>query len=329
MTLDVTPHPWQQQLKTMIKTAVDLFDALRLPQAALAQAQAAERLFPVRATHSYLNRIEKGNLSDPLLLQILPLGAECTTTPDFTTDPLAEKEFNPLPGLLHKYTNRVLITLGACAIHCRYCFRRHFDYDANTPSRDKFEAYAAYIHAHPTINEVILSGGDPLMASDIFLHSLITLLEAIPHIKTLRFHSRLPIVLPARLTPDLLKLFNNTRLNIVLVTHANHPNEINTEVTEGLAPFKGHATLLNQSVILKGINDTASTLHALHQKLFDAGVLPYYLHLQDKVQGTGHFMVTDDAAIALYQDLHAMSSGYCLPKLVREIPGAPGKVMVC
>ncbi len=326
--LEHAVQSWQSQLKNMIKTPQALFEALNLPEALLPAAELAAKQFPVRATASYLARIKLGDIHDPLLKQILPLGKELQITPGYVHDALAEKKFNPLPGVLHKYPNRILLLLGSCAIHCRYCFRRAFPYDENTPGRAGFEQYHQYIVTHPEINEVILSGGDPLLTPDHLLEELIQLLASIPHLSTIRLHTRLPIVLPARLTENLLEALTGTRLQCVMVTHTNHPNEINHEVSAAVQSFKGKITLLNQSVLLKDINDNAETLNTLHQRLFQTGILPYYLHLPDKVAGTEHFMIKDDVALEIYKQLQTISSGYLVPKLVREVPGSPAKQFI-
>lgn len=232
-----------------------------------------------------------------------------------------------VPGLLHKYHNRALLLVkGGCAVNCRYCFRRHFPYADNQGNKRNWQAALDYIAAHPELDEIIFSGGDPLMAKDNELEWLVARLEAIPHLKRLRIHSRLPIVIPARITDGLVRLLGETRLQVLLVNHINHAQEIDDAFRAGMAKLRAAGvTLLNQSVLLKGVNDNAATLAALSNALFDAGVMPYYLHVLDKVQGAAHFMVSDDKARAIMRELLSLVSGYLVPKLAREIGGEPSK----
>ncbi|CCJ81595.1 Lysine 2,3-aminomutase [Cronobacter dublinensis 1210] len=270
--------------------------------------------------------MEKGNPQDPLLRQVLTSREEFVAAPGFTTDPLEEQN-SVVPGLLHKYHNRALLLVkGGCAVNCRYCFRRHFPYADNQGNKRNWQAALDYIAAHPELDEIIFSGGDPLMAKDNELEWLVTHLEAIPHLKRLRIHSRLPIVIPARVTDGLVRLLGQTRLQVLLVNHINHAQEIDDAFRAGMTKLRAAGvTLLNQSVLLKGVNDNAATLAALSNALFDAGVMPYYLHVLDKVQGAAHFMVSDDEARAIMRELLSQVSGYLVPKLAREIGGEPSK----
>lgn len=321
------PQSWQNELKNLVTCPKALFDALELPLDALPKALIGHSTFQTRVTPSFLARMEKGNLDDPLLKQVLPWSDEALSAEGFSDDPLAEQQHNPVKGLIHKYRSRVLfIATGQCAINCRYCFRRHFDYQANSPSRQQWLEAIAYVAAHPEINEVIFSGGDPLVMGDSQLNWLLSELERIPHLTRVRLHSRIPIVLPSRMTGALLTRLNQSRLQCILVIHANHPNELDSHVKQSLLAARSCGiTLLNQSVLMKGINDSAATLTALSEKLFDAGVLPYYLHLMDKVRGAQHFDVAESEAIGLHEAIKARLPGFLVPRLVREIPGEPNK----
>jgi len=232
-----------------------------------------------------------------------------------------------VPGLLHKYRNRALLLVkGGCAVNCRYCFRRHFPYQDNPGNKRSWQAALDYIAEHPELDEIIFSGGDPLMAKDHELAWLIAALEQIPHLKRLRIHSRLPVVIPARITDQLCQMLSDTRLQVIMVTHINHAQEIDEALRESMIRLKrAGVTLLNQSVLLRGINDNAQTLATLSNALFDAGILPYYLHVLDKVQGAAHFFVSDDEARQLVRSLLLQVSGYLVPKLAREIGGEPSK----
>jgi EF-P beta-lysylation protein EpmB len=273
--------------------------------------------------------MRRGDPNDPLLRQVLPLAEELAETPGFSRDPLDEHNAMPVPGVLHKYQGRILLTAtGACAVHCRYCFRRHYPYGAANPGRDP-EQTLEYVRRRKEINEVILSGGDPLTLTDSRLSQLVARLETLPHITRLRIHSRVPVVLPERIDANLLEWLKKTRLQVVLVIHANHANEIDANVREAMRSLKEvGVSLLNQSVLLRGINDNAGTLAELSETLFRAGVLPYYLHQLDSVQGAAHFEVTDGEAIKLINQLRTALPGYLLPQLVREIPGQASKTPV-
>lgn len=321
---------WQKALKDLVTDPETLFKHLQLDPALLPAAQQAAQRFPVRIPLSFLNRIKPGNIDDPLLRQILPLHAELETSLQFTPDPLGETQFMPVPGLIHKYHGRVLLTLtGACGINCRYCFRREFPYQANNPGALGWDRVVAYIRDHHEITEVIYSGGDPLILPDRTLAQLTQKLAKIPHLKRLRIHSRLPVVIPERLCDEFINWFTSSNLQPILVIHANHPNEINSTVSENLLKLKQHhITLLNQSVILKGVNDHADILVALSEELFQAGVLPYYIHLLDRVSGSAHFEVEEQIAIQLLTEVGNRLPGYLVPKLVRDLPGQTSKKIV-
>lgn len=318
---------WQKSLARAIRDPAELLEQLELPVTLLAAAQAAARDFPLLVPHSYVGRMRRGDPQDPLLRQVLPLGEELETVPGYGPDPVGDLAAMSRPGILHKYHGRALvITTGACGVHCRYCFRRHFPYPDANPMPARWQAVRDALLADETIEELILSGGDPLSLAD---HRLAGLLEAvgdIPQLKRLRLHSRYPIILPERLNRDLLNLLQGRRQQIILVLHANHANEIDTQVRTVLAPYReAGITLLNQAVLLRGVNDSETALTGLSEALFDTGVLPYYLHQLDPVQGAAHFAVTDTEALALLAGLRARLPGYLVPKLVREQPGESAK----
>ncbi|ACR67627.1 EF-P beta-lysylation protein EpmB [Edwardsiella ictaluri] len=318
---------WLQQLADVVTDPADLLAQLGLsdhPQW-LAGCE-ARRLFPLRVPHAFISRIRRGDPNDPLLRQVMSDAAEFIETPGFSTDPLAEQH-SVVPGLLHKYQNRALLLVkGSCAVNCRYCFRRHFPYQENQGTRANWQRAVAYLCEHPELDEIIFSGGDPLMAKDHELDWLFTQLEQLPHLRRLRIHSRLPVVIPARVTDALCQRMADSRLQMILVTHINHANEIDEALSEAMERLKqAGVTLLNQSVLLRGINDNADTLAALSNALFEAGILPYYLHVLDKVQGGAHFMVPDDEARRLMNGLLSRVSGYLVPRLTREIGGEPSK----
>ena len=318
---------WQEQLKQLVQTPDQLIDQLALPENLKPSGQQADQLFKTRVPRAFLNRIEPGNINDPLLLQILPVVEELSHCDDYSIDPLQENDKNPIPGLLHKYHGRVLlIVIGTCAINCRYCFRRHFPYQDNNPGKTGWQKALDYIAEDDSIHEVIFSGGDPLMATDQYLAFLIDKIEQISHVTTLRIHSRMPIVVPARVTDDFIKLLRKTRLNIIMVVHCNHASEINLPAQDALNKMHlAGITLLNQSVLLNNINNSVEALESLSHALFQSHVLPYYLHVLDKIQGAAHFAVSEDKALHLIEKLKMRLPGYLVPKLVREIPGELSK----
>ncbi len=321
---------WQEALSDLVTDPQELFTLLDLDAGWLKAATAAAQQFPLKVPRSFIARCKKGDPDDPLLKQVLPLGAELITTPGYSTDPLQEANANPIPGLLHKYHGRVLVTLtSACAVHCRYCFRRHFPYEDNNPGKTGWEKIFTYIKENATISEVILSGGDPLAVSDKLLASFSAQLSQIAHVKRLRIHTRLPIVLPERITHEFIEWLAHLPLTPVIVVHANHPREMNEDVTHALRRLRNIGlSLLNQTVLLKGVNDNTTTLIALSEALFAAGVLPYYLHVLDKVQGAAHFDLEMDRACELHMELSKYLPGYLVPKLVCEVPGEPSKTLV-
>ena len=321
------PTAWQDELARAIRDPEQLLRRLHLSLDLLPAAQAAARLFPLRVTDSYVQRITAGNPDDPLLRQVLPLGAELDNSGGLT-DPVGDLAAMPSPGVLHTYVGRVLlVTSGACAIHCRYCFRRHFPYTEASPLQQHFDETLAYLQAHDDIHELILSGGDPLSLPDNRLRTLIQQIEQIPHLQTLRLHTRLPVVLPARIDDAVLQWLSETRLKTVMVLHINHAREIDSELRLALLLMHRAGTVLfNQSVLLRGVNDSVAALSDLSHALFDAGVLPYYLHQFDPVRGAMHFAVPDLEARTLMAAVRERLPGYLVPRLVREQAGEPAKM---
>lgn len=320
---------WQKKLAQGFSSVTDLLTYLELPQAT--GSSVAEQQFSSRIPMGFAQRMQKGNPNDPLLLQVLATEKEFEDNKKYEFDPLQESKHNPLKGLIHKYHGRVLVTLtGVCAVNCRFCFRRHFPYQENNPGRNGFKEICDYITQDTSITEVIFSGGDPLLASDLVLAEFIQQLEHIPHVHTLRFHTRIPIVFPERIDQALLHLLSNTKLKKVIVLHCNHPQELESEsvhhVFRSLREVGCH--LLNQTVLLAGINDDASILASLSQALFAQDVIPYYLHTLDKVKGAAHFDLPFATAQILYQQLQQLLPGYLLPRLVREEPGKLNKTLL-
>ena len=324
---EVPATHWQTTLASAIREPSELLHYLNLPQSLLNGAIAASQSFALRAPLGYCQRIEKGNPNDPLLRQILPLDAELISDQQFKLDPVGDLAAMEVPGLLHKYHGRVLIiTTAACAVHCRYCFRRHFPYQENRTEQNWQEAID-YIQSHSDIHEVILSGGDPLSLTESRLKNLTDKLLNIPHIKTLRLHTRQPIVLPERINNELLNWLDSLPWKIVIVLHCNHANEIDSSVAAALKKLQQHqVTLLNQSVLLAGVNDNTETLINLSQKLFSHHVLPYYLHMLDKVQGAKHFYVKNEKAQQILNEVRQLLPGYLVPKLVKEQAGEKSKI---
>lgn len=319
--------PWQRALSEAVRTPSELLDLLELPRDLLADYPDAARRFPLRVPRSYVARMRKGDPRDPLLRQVLPLAAEDIVTPDYGDDPVGDLAAMTVPGVLHKYAGRaLLVTTGACGVHCRYCFRRHFPYSVANPSTDHWQPALTHIAGDAGITEVILSGGDPLSLPDARLAELARQLVAIPHVRRLRIHSRMPIVLPARVDDHLLAWLSDLPLQKVIVVHANHANELDGETRAALRRLgRSGAALLNQSVLLRGVNDEASVLADLSEALFAAAVLPYYLHLLDKVRGAAHFDVPETEARSLLVALRSRLPGYLVPRLVREVPGEASK----
>ncbi len=321
-------NSWQQLLANSITRPADLLERLGLcAQQWLPGAGAGHLLFPIRVPEPFLARMEYGNPHDPLLRQVLPLTDETHTIDGFVEDPLAESAAMAATGLIRKYKSRALLMVtGQCAINCRYCFRRHFPYGEQRLSPQDRQTVLDTLRKSPEINEVIFSGGDPLAANDKLLAQWSQALEQLPQLRRLRIHTRLPVVIPQRICNALIQWISASRLQVVMVLHVNHPAELDAATEQALQRLtKAGVTLLNQSVILRGVNDCADTLERLSERLFSAGVLPYYLHAFDPVAGAHHFNVPDNEAIALTRELLQRLPGFLVPRLVRELPGANSK----
>lgn len=319
---------WQKILSQGFASTDELLTYLALPKSL--GSKAAQQQFKTRVPRGFAARMQPGDPQDPLLLQVLASEVELQTSVGYVTDPLQEAAANPLEGLLHKYHGRVLLTLsGACAINCRYCFRRHFPYQQNNPGRQGWLKVLEYIRGDATISEVILSGGDPLLVSESMLGDIITALSLIPHVRSLRFHSRIPVVLPQRIDDLLLQQLAQTRLRKIMVLHCNHAQELDESVREACNKLReAGCHLLNQSVLLKGINDRADVLAALSEALFDYKVLPYYLHVLDKTAGTAHFDLPREQVYAIYRELQTLLPGYLVPRLACEEGGKQHKTLL-
>jgi len=320
-----TRQRWQQQLQQAIKSPHQLLQQLQISPEQL-PVPLADSGFPMLVPQPFVALMNKGDTSDPLLRQVLPIAAELQQLPGYSVDPLEEQQ-PAVPGMMRKYRNRVLILLRTgCAVNCRYCFRRHFPY-ADNSAMQHLPAIIDYLQQHPEIDEVIFSGGDPLMATDEQLAKVLRALEEVPHLKRLRIHSRLPIVLPARLTADLAELLQASRLLPVLVLHTNHANELSDELREGLQRLtQAGVRLFNQGVLLKGVNDSIQAQVALSYALFETGVQPYYLFTLDKVQGAAHFDLPLQRARDIAEGMLQRLPGYMVPKLVAELPKRAYKV---
>lgn len=319
---------WQSQLSDLITDPLELLNLLELStDQLLSGAILASEQFKLRVPRAFVGKMNIRDPLDPLLLQVLPHHLELEEHPEFVTDPLGEEAANQMAGVLHKYQSRFLLTLtGACAIHCRYCFRRHFPYQENLPKNDDWENIKQYIEQNPYINEVILSGGDPLTLNNRKIALWLERLASLPQIKILRIHSRVPIVIPNRIDDELISILKNSRLRIVVVVHSNHAAELDDFTCSKLLQLSlHHITVLNQAVLLKGVNDSAETLNELSLRLFDARVMPYYLHVLDKVKGAQHFDLDSSKIDQIYSDVLASLPGYLVPKLVREIAGEKNK----
>ncbi|MGO4551999.1 EF-P beta-lysylation protein EpmB [Lysobacter sp. 2RAF19] len=328
LPLPPLPAPdWRHQWRESVRDPRQLLALLGLDAVAARISDAAAAQFPLRVPRAFVARMRHGDAADPLLRQVLPLDDEDRIVPGFGFDAVGDTAARTAHGVLQKYRGRaLLVATGSCAIHCRYCFRRHFDYAGDTAAAGGWAQAIAQIAGDPTIEEVLLSGGDPLSLATPKLAELTQALAGIGHLKRLRIHTRLPIVLPDRVDADLIAWMGSLPWPVTVVVHANHANEFDGAVDSALARLRAAgATLLNQAVLLRGVNDTVDALAALSERGHRAGVLPYYLHQLDRVQGTAHFEVDDAQALALHRALAARLSGYLVPRLVRELPGDPGK----
>lgn len=321
---------WRQSMREAIRDGGELCRRLRLPAEYWPAAERASRLFPVFAPLGFVNRMRIGDPHDPLLRQVLPLAEELQIDGNASPDPVGDRQALVKPGLLRKYRGRVLlIAAGACAVHCRYCFRRNFPYAGAPKSLEQWRPALDEIRSDRRIEEVLLSGGDPLTLVDDVLAGLVGQLERIPHLRRLRIHSRLPIVIPERVTAEMLAWMRPSRVSKLVVVHANHPAEIDETVRGALARLiEGGIPVLNQSVLLKGVNDSAEVLGELSQKLCDCRVMPYYLHQLDRVSGASHFEVDPAVGIEIIGKLREALPGYAVPRYVREVAGAPNKIVL-
>lgn len=323
------PKPWQRELREAVRDPRRLVEALGLSPE-LAETGVSDAGFPLFVPASYLGRIERGNLADPLFRQVWPATAEANATPGFTEDPVADASFALRPGLIQKYAGRALMVVtGACAVHCRYCFRRHFPYDESPPSETVWAAAVATVRDDSSIEEIILSGGDPLTVTDPRLARLADQFAAIPHLRRLRIHTRLPVMIPSRVNDELLNWLAGTRLTPVMVIHANHAQELDDDVAAALRRLTAAGVLLlNQAVLLRGVNDTADAQADLSLRLIDLRVTPYYLNQLDRVRGAAHFEVSIERGREIITELRRRLPGYAVPQYVQDQPGAAHKVVL-
>jgi EF-P beta-lysylation protein EpmB len=324
------PARWQRELAAAIRDPAELCRELGLDAALAAAAAHATDGFPLLVPRGFVARMRPGDPADPLLLQVLPRAAEGDAAPGFSADPVGELAAVAAPGIVRKYAGRALLLVtGGCAVNCRYCFRREFPYAESGATAAGLEEALEAVAADATIREVILSGGDPLLLDDRRLGELIARVGAISHVHRLRIHTRLPIVLPSRVTDELVAMLAETRLSCVVVVHANHPAELDEAVAAAVGRLSAaRPILLNQAVLLAGVNDSVEALRGLSERLVDLRIVPYYLHLLDRVEGTAHFEVAEDVARGLHESLRGILPGYAVPRLVREVPGEPAKVWI-
>ncbi len=323
--------PWRRSFRQAVRDPDELIDLLRLPERFREPAREAAQRFPLVVPREYLALMTPGVPSDPLLRQVLPLDAETGPPADgFVADPVGDLPAMAAPGLIHKYHGRaLLVAAGTCAINCRYCFRRHFPYTRMPRTLEAWQPALDRIAEVPSLSEVILSGGDPLVLEDRALERLVEAIAAIPHVKRLRVHSRLPVVIPSRVNPSLIKWMRSTRLTTILVIHANHPRELAGECPEAIGRLvDGGIPVLNQAVLLRGVNDDADTLAALCERLAELRVMSYYLHQLDPVRGAAHFHVPESRGLEIMAELRRRLPGYAVPRYVRETPGATSKVEI-
>jgi EF-P beta-lysylation protein EpmB len=324
-----TGSDWHREMAQAVTDPAELLRLLDLPPALLPAAQAAAHTFKLRVPRGFIALMERGNPQDPLLRQVWPISEELLEVQGFSDDPVGDKAALRTPGLLNKYRGRALIIASsACAVHCRYCFRRSFPYSQHQASRDHWRQILAVLRGDTELREVILSGGDPLALDDARLQELFTALAAIPHLRRLRIHTRLPVMIPERITPALVEMLRCNRLMPVVVLHINHPRELAESTRRALRRLQPVATLLNQSVLLRGVNDDLGVLSCLSEGLFDSGILPYYIHLLDRVCGAAHFEVEHKVARDLILALRDHLPGYLVPRLAREERGAAAKTLV-
>ncbi|PKF61238.1 EF-P beta-lysylation protein EpmB [Psychromonas sp. psych-6C06] len=320
---------WQKELANAVKNPVQLLQLLEINPESVPLSEEARKSFSMLVPMPFINKMNKGDLSDPLLQQVLPVQDEERIVEGYSFDPLGEHQ-NGIQGVLHKYKSRILLILkSGCAVNCRYCFRRHFPYQENNLNKQQFQEVLSYLKAHPEVNEVILSGGDPLMSKDTFINHIVTELDKLPQLKRLRIHTRLPVVIPQRITDELCSILQRSRLKVIFVFHINHANEIDDLFRQSITKLhQAGIQLLNQSVLLKGVNDSAQALISLSEALSEANIMPYYLFLLDKVQGAQHFDLETEKALQLMKQITAALPGYLVPKLSREVAGEASKTLI-
>jgi EF-P beta-lysylation protein EpmB len=328
--LRAQPRQWQRAWRDAITDPRELLELLELGHLAGQLLPRADTGFAMRVPRGFAARMRRGDANDPLLLQVLPQATELDDAPSFTTDAVGDLKARVGTGVLHKYEGRaLLVATGSCAVNCRYCFRRHFPYAQETAAAAHWHEAIEHIRADASIEEVILSGGDPLSLATPKLAELTDALRTVAHVRRLRIHTRLPIVLPERVDDELVHWLRGLPWPVAIVLHANHANEIDAAVTGACSRLHlTGANLLNQAVLLRGVNDEVQTLTDLSTRLFAAGVLPYYLHQLDRVAGAAHFAVDDERARMLVEGLRERLSGYLVPRLVREIAGESSKTPV-
>lgn len=325
-----TVPAWQAELASAVTDPLDLLARLGLGGESALASRALSSDFLMRVPLPYVARMRPGDPADPLLRQVLPTTDEGRSVPGFGRDPVGDMAALTAPGVLQKYAGRaLLLTTGACPVHCRYCFRRHFPYAEAHAGRNRWREALHHMRAETGVREIILSGGDPLSMADEKLSELVHAVADIPHVQRLRIHTRMPVVLPSRVDDGLIAWLAGTRLRVLVVLHANHPNELDAEVQAACARLAAtRVTLLNQAVLLKGVNDAVTVLSRLSERLIELGVLPYYLHQLDRVQGAAHFAVEDARAVEILTGLRTILPGYLVPRLVRERPGMAYKTPV-
>jgi L-lysine 2,3-aminomutase len=321
------PKPWQMLWREAIRDPRELLQMLALPHLAAQISDKAAAQFSLRVPVGFVTKMRRGDANDPLLRQVLPLLEEDELAEGFSFDAVGDAAAKGGMGIIHKYQGRaLLITTGSCAIHCRYCFRRHFPYAEETAASSHWAEAIAYLKSDTSITELILSGGDPLSLSTAKLKELTDAVAHIPHIKRVRIHTRLPVVLPERVDGELMVWLAGLHWPVALVIHANHANELGQDVADAVSRLRQHdVTVLNQAVLLKGVNDSVAKQIHLSERLFEIGVLPYYLHQLDKVQGASHFQIPNQHARDIHQSMMRALPGYLVPKLVQEIPGEASK----
>jgi len=321
---------WKASMRAAFRHLQPLAEFLRLPPGAWQTGQTAADEFPLFVPREFAAKMQPGDPHDPLLRQVLPVEQETSTAKGFTTNPVGDDEATLTPGLLQKYHGRALmVTTGACAVHCRYCFRRHFPYAEGPKGIEAWRGALSAIAHDRSLHEILLSGGDPLTLTDPILRQLAERIAEARHVRRLRVHTRLPVMIPGRVDDSLLAWLTGTRLKPFVVIHANHPHELGDDVAAALARLvEAKVPLLNQSVLLSGVNDDAETLIELSEKLLDLQVMPYYLHQLDRVQGAAHFEVPREQGVRILETMRSRLPGYAVPRYVEEIAGDRSKRVI-